>query len=66
MVKLVGNQATYSSYELGDRTIRLTFFNGGACVDYAGGFEPYEANQATVTGNYIRTDTKAPAFPKIN
>lgn len=66
VLKLTGNQATYSSYEINNRTIRLTFFDGGACVHYVGGSEPSEAGQVTVTGNFIRTDTKPPLFPQLN
>lgn len=66
VLRLTGNQATYSGFEINNRTIRLTFFDGGACVHYVGGPEAADVGQATVSGNFIRTDTKPPLFPQLN
>ncbi len=64
-LKLRGNQAVYSSKEYGKCTIKLTFFEEGASVVYVG--DEYECgfgNAATVTGNYVKTSSNAPTFPK--
>lgn len=63
-LRLKGNQAVYRSKEYGKCTIKLTFFEGGASVMYVG--DDYECgfgNAATVTGNYVKTNSKAPTFP---
>jgi hypothetical protein len=66
-LKLVGgNQAIYTSTEYGQCAIKLTFFNGGACVAYVG--DAYDCgfgHNATVAGNYVRTDSRTPVFPKV-
>jgi hypothetical protein len=62
-----GNQAIYANSEFGKCSIKLTFFNGGACVDYVGdGFDCGFGHNASVAGNYVRTDSKMPVFPKVH
>jgi hypothetical protein len=66
-LKLRGNQAIYSNKEYGKCTIKLTFFEGGASIVYVG--EDYNCgfgNAATVTGNYLKTSSKTPTFPKLD
>jgi hypothetical protein len=65
-LKLRGNQAVYSTKEFGRCTIRLTFFEGGVSVVYVG--EDYDCgfgNGASVSGNYVKTSSKVPVFPKV-
>lgn len=57
-LKLVNNQAVYSSSEFGKCKFTITFLENGARVSYTD--EAYQCgfgNAATVTGNYIRTKT---------
>ena len=66
-LKLRGNKAIYSSKEYGKCTLKLHFFEGGVSVGYVGddhdcGF----GNAATVTGNYVKTSSQVPTFPKPN
>ncbi len=65
-LKLRGNQAVYSSRNYGKCTIKLHFFEGGVSVVYVGSdYECGFGNAATVTGNYVKTSSKTPVFPKM-
>lgn len=64
-LKLRGNKAIYSTKEFGKCTIKLHFFEGGVSVAYVGNdYECGFGNTATVTGNYVKTSSQAPTFPK--
>jgi hypothetical protein len=66
-LKIRNNQAVYTSREFGKCTIKLHFFEGGVSIAYVG--DDYECgfgNAATVTGNYVKTSSQPPTFPKGN
>jgi|GEM_PF-1024740 len=66
-LRLRGNQAVYSSKEYGKCTLKLTFFEEGTSVVYVGNdYDCGFGNAATVTGNYIKTSSKTPIFPKLD
>lgn len=63
-VDIAANQALVHTTEFGDCTLKLTFFNGGACVDYVDTkWHSRVGKVAAVTGNYMRTDSRTPIFP---
>ncbi len=62
-LKLVGNQAIYENKEFGKCKLKIIFFEGGATIIYVD--EAYECgfgNAASVSGNYLKIDNKAPKF----
>lgn len=67
LLRLTGNQAVYSSVDKGKCAIKLTFFDGGACVDFLNESPTYGFDDAaTLTGNYLRTDADLPLFQPLN
>ncbi len=62
-LKLVGNEAIYENNEFGKCKLKISFFDGGANIIYLN--EAYECgfgNAASVVGNYLKFDNKAPKF----
>ena len=62
-LKLVGNVAIYENNEFGKCKLKISFFEGGANIIYLD--EAYECgfgNAASVVGNYLKFDNKAPKF----
>ncbi len=64
-LKLVRNEAIYESKEFGKCLLKISFFEGGANIIYLdGGYECGFGNGASVVGNYLKFDSKAPKFDK--
>ena len=62
-LKLTGNTAIYENTAFGKCKLKLSFFNGGISIIYLD--EAYECgfgNAASVSGNYLKIDNKAPKF----
>ncbi len=62
-LKLVGNEAIYETKEFGKCKLKISFFDGGASIIYLD--EAYDCgfgNAASVVGNYLKFDNKAPKF----
>lgn len=62
-LKLVGNEAIYENNEFGKCRLKISFFEGGANIIYLN--EAYDCgfgNAASVVGNYLKFDNKAPKF----
>lgn len=62
-LKLVNNEAIYENTEFGKCEFKISFFEGGANIVYVG--EAYDCgfgNGASVVGNYLKYDSKAPKF----
>lgn len=62
-LKLVGNEAFYENKEFGKCKMKISFFEGGANIIYLD--DAYECgfgNGASVVGNYLKFDSKAPKF----
>lgn len=64
-LKLVRNEAIYESKEFGKCLLKVSFFEDGANIIYLdGGYECGFGNGASVVGNYLKFDSKAPKFDK--
>ncbi len=62
-LKLTGNVAIYENKEFGKCKLKISFFNNGLSIIYLD--EAYECgfgNAASVSGNYLKIDNKAPKF----
>jgi hypothetical protein len=62
-LKLVGTEAIYENNEFGKCKFKLSFFEDGANIIYLN--EAYDCgfgNGASVVGNYLKFDNKAPKF----
>ena len=62
-LKLMNNQAVYENKEFGKCKLKMSFFEGGLSIIYLD--EAYECgfgNGASVSGNYLKIDGKAPKF----
>ena len=65
-LKLLKNEAIYENNEYGKCKLKLSFFEGGANIIYLN--EAYECgfgNGASVIGNYLKFDNKAPKFEQF-
>lgn len=66
-LRLSGNQAIYTSAGKDQCAIKLTFFNQGVCIDFLNGSPtPGLGDTATLTGNYVRTNSQTPLFQYLN
>jgi hypothetical protein len=64
-LKLVRNEAIYENNEFGKCKLKISFFDEGANIVYLN--EAYDCgfgNAASVVGNYMKFDSKAPKFEK--
>ncbi len=62
-LKLVNNEAFYENKEFGKCKLKISFFEGGANIIYLD--DAYDCgfgNAASVVGNYLKFDSKAPKF----
>jgi hypothetical protein len=64
-LKLINNEAFYENKEYGNCKLKISFCEGGANIIYVG--DAYDCgfgNGASVVGNYIKYENKAPKFEK--
>jgi hypothetical protein len=62
-LKLIENEAIYENKEFGKCKLKISFFEGGANIIYLN--DAYDCgfgNGASVVGNYLKFDNKAPKF----
>jgi hypothetical protein len=62
-LKFSRNQAIYENKEFGKCLLKISFFDGGANIIYIDeGYDCGFGNAASVIGNYMKFDSKAPKF----
>jgi hypothetical protein len=65
-LKLVNNEAIYETKEFGNCKLKISFFEGGANIIYLdNAYDCGFGNGASVVGNYLKYENKAPKFEKF-